>query len=184
MFDRFRSNKVNRTPGGENSVNIQIGEPEENKLARSLMKYGGLGVAVGAGMAGGSALTSAMSEAAEQAKPVYARRLTEEQHAIDNARGSIERGESPEDYAMYEGIRQGLIGGLITPTDVNRMIIEGQLSPRAELLVSDIHDAGGPELHTNPREVAMLIQEDGGDAMGYLQRQQDLRDQLGIDIPV
>ena len=172
------------TPAFENSMRVQIGEPEENKLARALIeagKYGGLGAAFAVG---GAAANSMLFEADQAGKSVPYQRLTEEQHAIDNARSAIERGESPEDYAVYEGIRQGLIGGAITPTDVNRMIIEGQLSPRAELLVSDIHDSGGPELSTDPRGVAALIDESGGNGLAFLQRQRALRNEMGIDIPV
>ena len=172
------------TPAFENSMRVQIGEPEENKLARAL-KYSAMGGGVGLGVGlAANAIGSMVDEYNSSTLPVYAQQLTEKQHAVDNARGAIERGESPEDYAIYEGIRQGLIGGAITPTDVNRMIIEGQLSPRAELLVGDIHDSSGPELATNPREIAALISEDGGDGLAYLQRQQAIRDELGIDIPV
>ena len=129
-------------------------------------------------------MNSALFEASEQTKSVPDRRLTEEQHAIDNARLSIEHGETPEDYALYEGIRQGLIGGLITPTDVNKMIIEGTISGRAAVLVSDIHDASGPNLSINPRAIAELKNEYGEDGDAYLLEQQMLRDELGINVPV
>ena len=169
------------TPAFENSMRVQIGEPEENKLQRAIIeaaKYGGIGAAMGLG---GAAVNSMLFEADQASKRPWDRRMTEAQHAVDNAGGYD---EAPEDYAIYEGIRQGLIGGAITPTDVNRMIIEGQLSPRAELLVSDIHDHSGPELSVDPRGVAAMIDESGGDGLAYLQRQQALRNEMGIEIPI
>ena len=180
----MRTNSAS-TPAFENAVNVQIGEPEEAKLARSLRNAGMFGAA-GAVVGGiaGAGLNSAAFEASEQAKPVYNRRLTEAQHARDNASLAIESGEDPLDYAIYEGIRQGLIGGAITPQDVNRMLIEEDFSERARLLIGDIHDSSGPELQTNPRLIAQLIEEDGGDGAAYLMRQQQLRDELGINVPV
>ena len=170
------------TPAFENSVNIQMGEPEENKLMRSLLRAGQFGAAAGLGSAVGAAANSMAFENSEMQKPVYDRRLTEAQHAVDNASGLMD--ENPYDYALYEGVRQGLIGGAITPTDVNQMIIEERFSPRAEVLVSDIHDSSGPELHTNPRLIAQMVDEMGGDGMAYLEEQQALRNAMGIDVPV
>ena len=182
MFKRPKTRTSSAsTPAPENSVNVQIGEPEENKLARSLKRAGQMAAIMGGSGLAGAGIGSMMFEADEASKPVYNRRLTEAQHAVDNARGYD---EAPEDFAIYEGIRQGLIGGAIQPMDVNRMIIEGRLSPRAELLISDIHDASGVELDTDPRQTAQYIAEAGGDAASYLYEQQALRQQLGIDVPV
>ena len=144
-------------------------------------KYAGI-----AGLSGlaGAAAGSAMFEAQQDALPVYDQRLTEAQHARDNAAFAIQSGERPEDYAMFEGIRQGLIGGAIQPIDVNRMIIEGQLSPRAEVLVSDIHDGSAQDLHTNPRMIAQMVSDMGGDGNSYLMEQQTLREQMGINVPI
>ena len=68
--------------------------------------------------------------------------------------------------------------------DVDRMAIEGRFNERQLFLLGDIHDFGASGLSSNPMEIAAMIAADGGDGNGYLQRQQAMRDELGIDVPI
>ena len=54
----------------------------------------------------------------------------------------------------------------------------------APVSTGDIHDSSGPEPHTFPRDVAQAIVEEGRDPMPYLQTQQRLRDEMGINVPI
>ena len=189
-------------PAGENSTYLQIGRSEEDKLEEAIQREAMrrdqyamddmgndpalLGAAGLAGVAGLGALGLTASQRAEEANneslPAYLQPKTVEEHALHYGKNFV--GSDPGDYMQYEGVRQGLLGGVIQPIDVDRMAVEGRFSPRAMQLIEDIHNFGASGLSPNPREIAELIERDGGDGRGYLMQQQRMRDELGIDIPL
>ena len=170
------------SPAGANATQVQIGEPSENKLARSMLNSGKYGVAALAGGLGGYGAAQAMDAAYQATQPGYEQLMNAQDRAMYDGRNSQDEGA--EDYMVYQGIRQGLMGGVIEPADVNRMVIEGRLSERAQLMVGDIHDWGATGLDISPRKVAAAIQETGGDGAEYLSNQAALRQSLGISVPV
>lgn len=73
--------------------------------------------------------------------PAHSQALTQNAHAVNNLAGARERfGVSAQELALYEGIRQGLMSGEITGTEVNQLALRGELPQNVLRLVSDIHD--------------------------------------------
>lgn len=175
----------NNAPAGENSTYVQHGEPEEVKLMRALRRAGTgaaiAGGAAGAGLAGAS-IGEALEDQYEASLPAYNQPKT----VIDHAQyyGALTPNETPEDYMMVEGVRQALLGGRMEAVDVDRMAIEGKFNSRQLELLGDIHDFGASGLSHNPMEIAAMIAADGGDGNAYLQSQQIMRDEMGIDVPM
>ena len=191
FFSRTKSHG-NNAPAGENSVRLTVGESEDDKLQRSMDRLkrarmmdriGAVAAISGAGV-GGAALGNFLSDRfpGESNLPAYNQPKTVQEHAQYYAATLPD--ETPEDYMVFEGIRQGLLGGNISAMDVDRMAIEGAFSERAQFLLGDIHNFGASGLSVNPREIAEMIQQDGGDGTAFLMEQQQLRNELGINTPV
>lgn len=98
----------------------------------------GIGAALGAG---GLALAQYVQE---QSLPAYGRAMTQEEHAIQNLSGFRERYTkvTPEEMAMYEGIRQGLMAGEISGEEVYSMAASKKLPERVVSLLVDVLDFG------------------------------------------
>lgn len=113
------------------------------RAAGQALGVGSLGAAAGAG---GVLLGQYVLD---QMTLPYERRMTQEDHAKNNIGGTRERltGIGPEDLAMYEGIRQGLMAGEIAPEEVNQMAADGKLSQKVMAMLTDVHDWGrvGPD---------------------------------------
>ena len=110
------------------------------------------GGAVGAGV--GAAAGSMLFEADQANKPEYARRLTSQQHATNDA-ATWDR-ETPMDYLTIQGIRQALMGGRLSGDQLDELLLAQALSPRVEFLTTDIHDFGKtPGVFDDPRYPAM-----------------------------
>jgi len=143
---------------------------------------GGAAAGAGAGVFAGMSIGEALEQQYEDSLPAYRQPKTVEEHA--QYYGALTPDETPEDYAMVEGVRQALLGGRMEAVDVDRMAIEGQFNERQLFLLGDIHDFGASGLSHNPMEIAAMIAADGGDGTAYLQRQQVMRDEMGIDVPM
>lgn len=105
-------------------------------------------IALGAG-AGAAGLLLAQY-LAEQATPEHARRMTQGGHARNNIGGFREKFTkvTPEEMALYEGIRQGLMAGEISGEEVNMLAAQGRLPDRVMALLNDVHDwsVAGPAI--------------------------------------
>lgn len=130
----------------------------------------------------GMSIADALEQQYEESLPAYKQPKTVQEHA--QYYGETLPDENPEDYMVFEGVRQALLGGRMEAIDVDRMAIEGQFNERQLSLLGDIHDFGASGLSHNPMEIAAMIAADGGDGQGYLQRQQAMRDELGIKVPM
>lgn len=98
----------------------------------------GIGAALGAG---GLALAQYVQELSQ---PSYGRAMTQEEHARQNLSGFRERYTkvTPEEMAMYEGIRQGLMAGAISSEEVYAMAASKKLPNRVVTLLEDVVDFG------------------------------------------
>ena len=95
---------------------------------------------VGAGLgAGGLALVQHL---AEQGTPVYAREMTQEEHAKNNIGGYRERFPKvkPQELALYEGIRQALMAGEMSGSELNTLVLQGKIPDRVVNMLVDVHD--------------------------------------------
>ena len=130
-------------------TNSQKAQDLLTNYVTALVGAGALGTGVGA------AAGSMMFENDQASKPEYARRLTSEQHAINDA-STWER-ETPHDYLTIQGIRQALMGGRLSGEQLDELLLAQALSPRVEFLTTDIHDFGKtPGVYDDPRYPAMI----------------------------
>ena len=95
-------------------------------------------------------------------KPSHAHYNTQTGHAINNA----ERGWtnlSDQDYAVVEGIRQGLMGNRITADELDQMIMAQEITARQAYLLGDVHDFGSSgKAFNDPRyEEAIAYMQSG-----------------------
>ena len=84
-------------------------------------------------------------------KPSHAHYNTQTGHALNNAkRGWTDL--SDQDYAVVEGIRQGLMGDRITNQELDQMILAKEISARQAYLLGDVHDFGASGgIYDDPR---------------------------------
>jgi hypothetical protein len=108
-----------------------------NRMAGMALLGTGLG-------AGGLALAQHL---AEQAIPMHSREMTQEAHAKNNMGGMRERhpGVSTKDHALFEGLRQGLMSGEITGSELNQLAMSGKLPKDVIVLLTDVHDWSADE---------------------------------------
>lgn len=101
----------------------------------------------GAGGLGGYLLNDVVQNAIEQSKPEYLRSMTQAEHAKSNIGGDRQKYTKlkPEELALYEGLRQGLMAGEIDGSEINVMAINGKLPQRVIALLGDVHDWGAHE---------------------------------------
>jgi hypothetical protein len=111
------------------------------RKAGAALGLGGLGAALGAG---GLALAQYVGE---QMTPAHSREMTQQDHARNNIGDSQQRmpGVTDMELALYEGIRQGLMSGAITGSEVNTMAKQGKLPPNVISLLTDAHDWSSAE---------------------------------------
>ena len=152
------------------------------------MRYAGQVLTGVGGLGAGIAVGNYMNDDGLGHLPLHRQRMTQGDHAINNLQHFSQDGSNIDDVIEYEGIRQALMGNLITSTDVNRMLIEGKLRPGTENLLMDIHDAGSSDLMIDPRGLVQDMVRDGHMTEEYgrelIMNQQALRDELGINVPV
>lgn len=77
-----------------------------------------------------------------QRTPEHSRAMTQDEHARNNI-GDIQQrhpGLTDMEMALYEGIRQGLMAGVITGSEVNVLAKEGKLPENVMALLTDVHD--------------------------------------------
>ena len=78
--------------------------------------------------------------------PAHSRAMTQNDHAVNNLSGMRERnGITAQELVLYEGIRQGLMSGEITGSEVNQLAMQGALPQNVLRLVTDIHDWSSAE---------------------------------------
>jgi len=168
-----------------NARSRAVGASEGSDLMRVLKSAGKDAAFVGAGAGtayAGMSIADALEQQYEDSQPAYNQPKTVQEHA--QYYGQTLPDENPEDYMVFEGVRQALLGGRMEAVDVDRMAIEGRFNSRQMELLGDIHDFGASGLSHNPMEIAAMIARDGGDGNAYLQRQQVMRDEMGIDVPM
>jgi hypothetical protein len=95
----------------------------------------------------GSGLGAAAAHYAPQVlgsvMPAHSQAMTQLDHAANNLGGMRQKYNiSAQDLALYEGIRQGLMSGEITGSEVNELAKQGALPESVITLVTDIHDWG------------------------------------------
>ena len=152
------------------------------------MRYAGQMLTGIGGLGAGIAVGNYMNDDGLGHLPLHRQRMTQGDHAINNLKNFNQGNSNIDDVIEYEGIRQALMGNLITSTDVNRMLIEGKLRPGTRDLLMDIHDEGSSDLITDPRGLVNNMIRDGHMTEEYGQqlliKQQALRDELGITVPI
>lgn len=106
------------------------------RMAGSILGVGGLGTVVGYGA------NELVRYLDEQSTPMHSREMTQVDHAENNLRGRREAwGKATvEEIALYEGIRQGLMAGEISGSEVNTLALNGALPPRVMNMLTDVHD--------------------------------------------
>jgi len=111
------------------------------RKAGAVLGLGGLGAALGAG---GLALSQYIGE---QMTPAHGREMTQHDHARNNIGDLQQRmpGVTDMELALYEGIRQGLMSGAITGSEVNTMAKQGKLPVNVISLLTDVHDWSSAE---------------------------------------
>ena len=111
------------------------------RMAGTALGMGGLGAALGAG---GLALSQYIGE---QMTPAHSREMTQQDHARNNIGDLQQRmpGVTDMELALYEGIRQGLMSGAITGSEVNAMAKQGKLPANVISLLTDVHDWSSAE---------------------------------------
>ena len=103
------------------------------------------GLSVG-GIAGYAA-NDLLRSMAEQATPMHSREMTQGEHARNNMKGFRSRfsNVTVEEMALYEGLRQGLMAGEISGSELNILAKEGRLPQRVIALLTDVHDWSADE---------------------------------------
>jgi hypothetical protein len=110
-------------------------------------------------MAGAALLGSGLGAAAvhygQQAlgamTPAHSQEMTQLEHAANNLGGMREKyGITAQELALYEGIRQGLLSGEITGSEVNQLAMQGALPENVLRLVTDVHDWSSAEPYPWP----------------------------------
>lgn len=111
------------------------------RMAGTAIGMGGLGAVLGAG---GLALSQYIGE---QMTPAHSREMTQQDHARNNIGDLQQRmpGVTDMELALYEGIRQGLMSGAITGSELNVMAKEGKLPANVISLLTDVHDWSSAE---------------------------------------
>ena len=121
-------------------------------LANALLnKYVGAITAGGIGVAAGNAMAGPSLEDLNAGKPSHQHYMTQIGHAQNNAgRGWTDL--SDQDYAVVEGIRQGLMGDRITNQELDQMIMNQDITARQAYLLQDVHNFGrSNETFDDPR---------------------------------
>ena len=116
-----------------------------------LNKYVGAITAGGIGVAAGNAMAGSSLEDLNAGKPSHQHYMTQTGHAQNNAaRGWTDL--SDQDYAVVEGVRQGLMGDRITNQELDQMIMNQDITARQAYLLQDVHNFGGAvETFNDPR---------------------------------
>ena len=106
------------------------------RMAGSILGVGALGGAAGYGA------NELVRYLEEQSTPMHSREMTQDAHAENNLRGLRENWNkvTVEEFALYEGIRQGLMAGEISGSEVNTLALNGDLPPRVMNMLTDVHD--------------------------------------------
>ena len=106
-----------------------------------LNKYVGAITAGGIGVAAGNAMAGPSLDDLNAGKPSHQHYMTQIGHAQNNAsRGWTDL--SDQDYAVVEGVRQGLMGDRITNQELDQMILNQEISARQAYLLGDVHNFG------------------------------------------
>jgi len=113
----------------------------DTRKAGAALGLGGLGAALGAG---GLALSQYIGA---QMTPAHSREMTQQDHARNNIGDLQQRmpGVTDMELALYEGIRQGLMSGAITGSELNVMAKQGKLPANVISLLTDVHDWSSAE---------------------------------------
>lgn len=100
-----------------------------------------LGIA-GAGAVAGAGGLALAQLLADQAIPAHSREMTQDEHARNNIGNYRQQypGLSAQDLALHEGLRQGLMSGAITGSELNTLAAEGRLPAPVLTLLTDVHD--------------------------------------------
>ena len=53
--------------------------------------------------------------------------------------------DSAHDYAVYEGVRQALMGGVMSKNELNTLIYNGTINEKQAFLIGDVHNFEPPE---------------------------------------
>jgi len=126
-------------------------------LANGLLnKYVGAIAAGGIGVAAGNAMAGPSLDDLNAGKPSHQHYMTQIGHAQNNAaRGWTDL--SDQDYAVVEGVRQGLMGDRITNQELDQMIMNQDISARQAYLLGDVHNFGSSsETFNDPKYEAAL----------------------------
>lgn len=125
------------------------------------------GISVG-GIAGYGA-NELMRYAAEQAMPAHSREMTQEEHARNNLAGFRRQYSkvTPEEMALYEGLRQGLMAGEISGSELNILAKEGRLPQRVITLLTDVHDWSADEPYPFAGRTIPEVMESAPEQLGY-----------------
>ena len=124
----------------------------KQELAKALLnKYVGAIAAGGIGVAAGDAMAGPSLDDLNAGKPSHQHHMTQIGHAQNNAaRGWTDL--SDQDYAVVEGVRQGLMGDRITNQDLDQMILNQEISARQAYLLGDVYNFGSTsETHNDPK---------------------------------
>ena len=138
----------------------------QHDLANALLnKYVGAIAAGGIGVAAGNAMAGPSLDDLNSGKPSHQHYMTQIGHAQNNAaRGWTDL--SDQDYAVVEGVRQGLMGDRITNQELDQMILNQDISARQAYLLQDVHNFGGhSDAFKDPRyEEALAYLRSGQEA--------------------
>ena len=52
--------------------------------------------------------------------------------------------DSAHDYAVFEGVRQALMAGVMSSDELNMLIMDGSITPKQAFLIGDIHNFEPP----------------------------------------
>ena len=79
--------------------------------------------------------------------------------------------DSAHDYAVVEGVRQALMGGVMSNDELNRLIMDGAITPKQAFLIGDIHNFEPPSgVDYNDPRVQAVYEE--GRAQRILRQEQ------------
>ena len=122
-----------------------------------LNKYVGAIAAGGIGVAAGNAMSGPSLDDLNRGKPSHAHYDTQLGHAKNNAsRGWTSL--SDMDYAVVEGARQGLMGDRITSSELDELIMSGQITPEQAYILEDVHNFGASGAYGDPRYEQVVSQ--------------------------